>query len=292
MITRNIQELPPQPSRVVSLVPSLTESLFDLGLGEHVVGVTDYCIHPAAAVTALPRVGGTKNPDVAAILALRPDLVIANQEENSRPALEKIAAAGVPVWLTFPQSIVQTLAVLRDLAGLFRSDRAFQQIDLLERSLEWARAAAASLPLVRYFCPIWQDVSADGIPWWMTFNNQTYMADLLALLGGENAFASRERRYPLAADLGQAPAEDAPGRDTRYPRVTLDEILAAAPEVILLPSEPYAYSPADLDALRHTFADTPAAQTGRIHLVDGTLLTWHGTRLARALRELDHLFHP
>ncbi len=292
MLTSDIHQLHGPFRRIVSLVPSLTESLFDLGFGQRVVGVTDYCLHPAPALAALPRLGGPKNPDLNAIQQLRPDLILANREENARPALEKLAALGLQIWLTFPRSVAETLDMLRDLATLLRSPQALQQVALLERSVEWARLAAADRPRQRYFCPIWQDALADGTPWWMTFNRHTYMDDLLGLLGGENVFAERERRYPLAADLGRAAAVAAPQRDTRYPRLTREEILAAQPEVILLPSEPYAYTAADRDALRHTFAETPAARAGRIHLVDGTLLTWHGTRLGKALQALDVFSSP
>ena len=92
------------PRRVVSLVPSLTESLFELGVGDTVVGVTDYCIHPAERLAGLPRLGGPKNPDIAAIAALQPDLVLANWEENTRQAVEALER-GVPVWVTLPLSV-------------------------------------------------------------------------------------------------------------------------------------------------------------------------------------------
>ena len=93
------------PKRVVSLVPSMTESLFDLGLGDVVVGITDYCIYPAELLKNLPRVGGTKDVSEDEILDLKPDFVIANQEENSRQLVEKLEAAGIRVWVTFPKSV-------------------------------------------------------------------------------------------------------------------------------------------------------------------------------------------
>jgi ABC-type Fe3+-hydroxamate transport system substrate-binding protein len=124
----------------------------------------------------------------------------------------------------------------------------------------------------------------------MTANRATYVHDVLRLCGGANVFAERERRYPLAADLDPAqPAEaHAPGRDTRYPRVTSAEVVALAPEVILLPSEPYPFAEADLAAF-DAWPEMPAVQSGRIHLVDGSALTWPGTRLAAALAELPAL---
>ena len=100
------------PGRIVSLVPSLTEALFELGLGEKVVGVTDYCVHPAREVASRPKLGGTKNPDLAALRALEPDLVIANQEENKRIDVERIASSGITVWLTYPRTVADGVALL------------------------------------------------------------------------------------------------------------------------------------------------------------------------------------
>jgi ABC-type Fe3+-hydroxamate transport system substrate-binding protein len=276
--------------RVVSLVPSLTESMFDLGLGERVIGITDYCIFPADGVAALPRLGGTKNPDANAIIALRPDLVLANQEENTPATIHALREAGIPVWLTFPKTVADTVRMLADLAAGFRSELALQKVQALERAVEWARASALERDGQRYFCPVWQDQSQDPPQWWMTFDQSTYCSDVLKLFGMENVFARRARRYPLSADLGQARTEPANGRDTRYPRVPLSEIVAAQPQAILLPSEPFAYGEEHRRAGYATFVETPAAQRGRIYLLDGTLITWCGTRLARALEQLPGIF--
>ena len=124
----------------------------------------------------------------------------------------------------------------------------------------------------------------------MTFNHQTYASDVLRLSGGENIFADRQRLYPLEADLGGATPEDPGERDTRYPRVKLDEILAANPELILLPSEPFSFNEAHRLRINETLAETQAVQSGEVYLVDGSLITWHGTRLARALQVLPSLF--
>ncbi len=120
----------------------------------------------------------------------------------------------------------------------------------------------------------------------MTFNYQTYSNDVLAKVGGMNVFAGRQRKYPLEADLGSAEAEEPGDRDTRYPRVTLDEIIEAQPEVILLPSEPYAFDESHKTQIEEWLSETPAVESGRVFLIDGSLLTWHGTRLARAVSEL------
>jgi len=166
----------------------------------------------------------------------------------------------------------------------------------LERSLEVTSLAASDVPPSRVFCPIWREPRGAAEPpeWWMTGNQATYLHDVLRVCGGENVFGGRERRYPLAADLDPEhhPA-DAPaaGRDTRYPRVSPAEVAAAAPEVVLLPSEPYPFGEADREAWA-AWGDIPAVRAGRVHLVDGSALTWAGTRLAAALAELPALLFP
>jgi ABC-type hemin transport system substrate-binding protein len=248
------------PRRIVSLVPSLTESLFALGLGERVVGVTEWCVHPAEGVAALPKVGGTKNPDVAAIVALAPDLVIANQEENRRRDVERLEAAGLHVWVTYPRTVAEGAAVLADLADLGASDHAREAVvtPVFAALVEAQRARPArGVPV---FCPIWRDP-------WMAVGGDTYADDLLGLCGGRNVFAEHGER--------------------RYPRVTLDEVVAAAPEVVLLPDEPYAFGAQDVAELRRL--PIPAAQSGRLHLIDGTWVSWYGSRIERALRAIRSL---
>lgn len=275
------------PRRVVSLVPSMTESLFDLGHGDHLVGVTEYCRPPASAALRLARVGGTKDPDTARVASLQPDLVLANQEENGRPAVEAMEAAGLKVWVTFPRSVAESLQVLWALVELFRMEpESVMKVRTLETSWDWTLRAAAGRAPTRVFCPIWQEESPGAGIWWMTFNRHTYAHDVLACCGGENVFADRERRYPLEADLGRAEPEELVGRDTRYPRVLPVEASSRSPEVILLPSEPYAFNKAGADQLRALLGDTPAVRNNRVIPIDGTLLTWHGTRLARALAEI------
>lgn len=279
------------PQRVVSLVPSITETLFAFGLGDRVVGVTDYCVFPAEAQRK-PKMGGTKNPNLAHIQAALPDLILANQEENRQDDVEALRAAGFKVWVTFPCTVQEAVDGLSAMIRLFRVPHFGQQIAMLEKSLEWASLAAENATPARVFCPIWREPAAAEGParWWMTVNEDTYLHDLLRVCGGENVFAGRERRYPLAADLGQgAPADT--GRDTRYPRVTPEEIAEQAPDVILLPSEPYLFTEADLTAFE-SLPDIPAVQKGRVHLVDGSLLTWHGIRVAQALAELPAVLAP
>jgi iron complex transport system substrate-binding protein len=276
------------PKRVISLVPSMTESLFDLGFGGAVAGVSDYCIYPAGDVDRATRVGGTKDPRIEQIVDLHPDLILVNQEENSRECVEQLVEMGFCVWMTFPKTIREAIADLWTLVGFFRSEEAIRKVRNLEIAYEWAEMAVVDQVPVRYFCPIWQAEETES--WWMTFNRETYMNDLLRLAGGQNIFADRERRYPLAADLGRIAAEPARERDTRYPRLSTHEIISAGPEYILLPTEPYAYSEEHIEDIRNKFKDTPAALAYRIRMIDGSLLTWPGTRLGKALMSLTEIF--
>jgi ABC-type Fe3+-hydroxamate transport system substrate-binding protein len=273
------------PRRVVSLVPSVTESLFDLNLGSRVIGVTDYCTRPADGVRRLPRVGGTKNPDIEAIVALRPDLVIMNREENRKADAEALQAAGVPIWVTHPNTVREALDLLWAIMDVFEEPSMVPRVRLIEVTYEWTLGVTVGLAPRRVFVPIWRDP-------WMTFNRDTYMHDLLRVCGAENVFADRDRRHPLAAEYNKVealPIDDPrlADRDVRYPRITLDEAVAAQPEIVLLPDEPYAFTQADADDMARL--DIPAARNHQIHQVDGSLLTWHGTRIAYALRDLPPL---
>jgi iron complex transport system substrate-binding protein len=277
------------PRRVVSLVPSLTESMFELGLGEYLVGITDYCVYPEEGVANLPRLGGPKNASKEAILALQPELVMANQEENSKELVESLEAEGVKVWVTLPKTLRQALDVLWTIVGLYQSRGAAFRLETLELTLDWAEEAAKERPTWEYFCPIWQSLPEEELQWWMTFNQETYAHDVLRLMGGRNVFAERKRLYPQEADLGLVPAEPPGERDTRYPRVTLSEVLQANPGVILVPDEPFSFDADQRLRLEGLLSETQAIKSERVIEVEGSLLTWHGTRLARALRDLPIL---
>ena len=274
------------PKRVVSLIPSMTESLFDLGVGDRVVGVTDLCTLPEEDQLRLQRVGGTKKPNLEAVRILRPDLVIANQEENSEDSVRALSEAGLTIWLTFPKSTIDALDLLWTIIKIFRLSEKVPLVETLARTLDWTEKATTARLSIPTFVPIWQGEKEDIGPWFMTFNYQTYANDVLAKVGGMNVFTARERRYPLEADLGTAEPEDAGERDTRYPRVTIDEVIESKPDVILLPNEPYAFEESHKSQIEEWLADTPAVETGRVHLIDGSLLTWHGTRLAKAVADL------
>ena len=253
--------VPARPARIVSLVPSITELLFALGLEGRIAGVTIFCSEPRDHVARTPKVGREKDPDLSRIRALQPDLVVANMEENRRDVVEALRAEGVAVWVTFPRTVAEGIELVRELGALTATDDAAAA---LARPLEAARARTlarvAGRPRTRVFCPIWRGP-------YMTVNRDTYVHDVLETCGGDNVFAA-------------SPA--------RYPTVTLEEVRAAAPDVILLPDEPYRFR----DAHRADFAalaDVPAVRSGRVHLVDGKLLSWYGPRIGEALERLPDL---
>jgi ABC-type Fe3+-hydroxamate transport system substrate-binding protein len=283
---RKYQWLEP-PRRIVSLVPSDTYSIVRLGAGDRLIGRTRYCVAPAEDVERVPVVGGTKDADVDAIVALEPDLVVANQEENAQRDVERLEAQGIKVLVSFPQTVAAGVAHLARLARALGLDGGAEPARSLVRgayrALLEAEAARAGRRPVRAFVPIWMDPL-------MTVHADTFISDVLALVGAENVFADRERRYPLAADLGRAaplPPERVEGRDTRYPRVTLDEVVARAPEIVLLPDEPHPFGEADAAVFRAL--DVPAARDGAVHFCDGKDLMWYGARAVEGLGRLRAL---
>jgi len=238
--------VPAAVRRVVSLVPSLTEAVAATG-AELLVGVTDWCTHPPDLAAA--RVRGTKNPDVAAVVALAPDLVLANAEENRPGDIAALRAAGLAVWVTD----------IRDVdAGLRSLGRVLEACGLPRPG--WLDTAAATWAEPyrgrrhRVAVPVWRRP-------WMVAGADTFTSDVLARLGYDNVF------------VGDGPADGA----DRYPRTSPEEIRARGAEVIVLPDEPYAFSA----------ADGPEAFIGLdVALVSGRLLTWYGPSLAVARAEL------
>jgi ABC-type Fe3+-hydroxamate transport system substrate-binding protein len=197
------------PRRVVSLVPSLTETLFALGAGDTVVGITDFCIFPEGL--ELPRVGGTKNPRVDEIRALAPDLVHMNFEENVRKHAEAIEEFARVV-VTEPKTVDDVAALFAQLGELHD---ARQRARELTRELDEARAA---LPRKRFTfaVPIWKKP-------WMWCGGDTYVSDLVVTAGGINVLGDR----------------------TRYPHVELADVLALKPDLVFLPDEPYLFTGED-----------------------------------------------
>ena len=275
--------IPARPHRLVSLVPSITEVLFHFGYGQDVVGITDYCTEPASEVDHKTRIGGTKNPDIDALLQLRPQLVFAVQEENRRQDIERLDAMHIPVYVFEPRTVRDGIDLLCRIAELLDCLREVQStLEAIEDTYQQTLKRSASRQPVRVFCPIWKDP-------YMTINHDTYIHDMLQVCGGDNIFAQRQRRFPLASDLQRQPERQqqrTANRDRRYPRITLDEMAALRPDVILLPDEPYPFTEADRDNFL-PFDTIPAVRQQRIYLIDGKVLSWYGTRIGNSLSTLQ-----
>jgi ABC-type Fe3+-hydroxamate transport system substrate-binding protein len=274
------------PRRLVSLVPSDTLNVAALGCAGALVGRTDYCELPEEVVARVPSVGGTKNPRVDAVCDLAPDLVLANQEENTRGDLEELARRGVRVYIAFPKRVADGIAHLAKIARVLGVESDSSAKDLVRRGYEALRAAQAqsgARAAVETFCPIWMKPL-------MTISGDTFISDMLAVCGARNVFAERRRQYPLAADLGRAaplPPEKVGDRDTRYPRVTMEEVVERAPELVLLPDEPHPFSEEDAEVFRGLAI--PAAKRGAVVRTGGKDLCWYGARSVEGIGRVRSL---
>jgi ABC-type Fe3+-hydroxamate transport system substrate-binding protein len=245
--------------RIVSLCPSITESLVALGLADALVGVTRYCIHPKEALAGVARVGGTKNPDLAAIRALKPDLVFCNSEENRGEDIELLKKE-LRVDVTHPRTVAEIPALLRHFGACTRREEESAKISLkVEEALERVEAgihapSSSAAPLrFRYVYLIWKDP-------YMTVGPRTYIADLLRHAGGS-----------LSLEEKNAEAPD-------YPVTSEDEIVASSPDVLILPDEPYRFGERDVAFWRERLPGST-----RVALVSGDDFCWHGIRTLRGL---------
>lgn len=236
--------------RIVSLVPSITKTLFDLGLSTaEVAGRTKFCIHPKPQVADIPIVGGTKNIHIQRVTALKPDLVIANREENEKEQVEQLAKMH-QVWLTDINTLADSQKFVLELGQFLSRETLAKNInkkieDIIHRQRSLKPAKVAYL--------IWRKP-------WMAAGGQTFINDLLHILGYENIFADRPR----------------------YPVITLEDLVAA--DLILLSSEPYPFKD---EHIREVASKLVESQ--KTVLVDGEAFSWFGTHLAFCEKEYARL---
>jgi len=251
-------ELETPPASIISLVPSWTETLFAMGLGDRVVGITKFCVEPAGRVESIRKIGGTKNPDLRAIAELSPGLIIANAEENRREDVERMRSLGIPVLTTFPRTVpaaVESLLKIGRCAGCEpEADALAREITRSVSEVEADVGVWAKLRL-RAFCPIWKKP-------WMAFNADTYAHDVLRMMGFNNVYASMGERYPVTS---------------------LEQALDLRPDVVLLPDEPYEFNDRDVDELRTTL---PAGLARRVLIISGRDLHWYGVHMVAGLKSL------
>lgn len=247
------------PQRIVSLVPSHTESLYDLGLPDRVVGRTRFCVHPKPWVDSIPVVGGTKDAKLKRILELKPDLVLADKDENPKALIESLEDAGVAVLWSEIDSVpdaAQFLEQLGERCGV--PDTAHLVAESILRTL--LQVHNASEPVLPVFCPVWYAP-------WMTFNRTSYCHAMLEAAGLHNVFG------------------DADG--TKYFEIAADDVAQSEAEWTLLPTEPYPFHKRREEVVTSDLGR--AGGPGRVRIIDGEALTWFGTRTLRGLREMGAL---
>jgi len=243
--------LPQTPCRIISLVPSQTELLYTLGLDDAVVGITKFCVHPQSWFRSKTRVGGTKAVDPARIDAARPDLIIANKEENDRFQIEALAAR-YPVWISDIKTLDDALAMIRAVGEL--TGRPAAAIDLATGiSNRFQQLALPAKPVpAAYF--IWHNP-------WMCAGSDTFISHMLHYCGYTNYFAGRDR----------------------YPTIDLSSLAGPNPPDILLSSEPYPFRQRHIDEIKEAL---PGAT---VRLVDGEFFSWYGSRLLEAPKYFEQL---
>ncbi|OGB25783.1 MAG: cobalamin-binding protein [Burkholderiales bacterium RIFCSPLOWO2_02_FULL_57_36] len=246
------------PPRIVSLVPSITELLCDLGLASWLVGRTGFCVHPADTVRSIAKVGGTKDVNQNKIRALAPTHLIVNIDENEKPAVDALAQFIPHVIVTHPQTPRDNLALYRLLGGIFSAeDKAEQHCAAFENEYAALAALPKRTPKTVLYC-IWKDP-------WMTVSRDTYIAQMLAQLGWQQWTTTD-------------PVESA----RRYPKFNWSRDVVDAVDEVLLSSEPYRFTEAHVDALEQ--------QIGKpVQLVDGEMMSWYGSRAISGLRYLRQL---
>jgi ABC-type Fe3+-hydroxamate transport system substrate-binding protein len=243
--------VPEQPLRIVSLVPSQTELLADLGLDAEVVGITKFCVHPERWFRTKPRIGGTKDVRPERVAVLKPDLILANKEENIQAQVDVLSGMA-PVWVSDIHTLDDALEMIRQIGELVNRAEAAQTITQGIQT-GFATLHTSRVP-ERVAYAIWRAP-------WMWAGGDTFIQDLLQRCGWENVFADT----------------------ARYPERSLEALAQLQPDRVLLSSEPYPFREQHLAEIR---AVLPQA---RIQLVDGELFSWYGSRLQQSPAYFRHL---
>ena len=244
-----------KPKRIISLVPSISELLFNLGLDEEVIGITKFCLHPVHWFKTKTRIGGTKNINIEKIKLLQPDLIIASKEENIKEQVEALQQTA-PVWLTDISTFSHALEMVDDCGKITgKEEKANEITDKIKSSFN-----QPSLPVYRHndqpptLYLIWRNP-------YMTIGGDTFVHDMLRLAGFTNIY----------------------GHLTRYPSLTIKEIVNANPAYIFLSSEPFPFKQKHIDELQQYLPQS------KIILVDGEMFSWYGSRMMYAAEYFEEL---
>jgi len=232
-----------RPKRIVSLVPSQTELLFDLGLTDEVIGITKFCIHPQKWFREKARVGGTKTVNIEKIKELQPDLIIANKEENVQEQVEALAN-DFPVWVSDINTLREAYQMIESVGAITGKQEAATHIT---KQIKEGFDQLPQARLMKAAYLIWKEP-------YMTVGGDTFIQDMLFHAGFANAFAQLKR----------------------YPAITVDDLKESGCEVLLLSSEPYPFKQKHVDELQRHLPDT------KVILVDGEMFSWYGSRLLYA----------
>lgn len=233
------------PQRIVSLVPSQTELLYDLGLDDRVVGISKFCVHPEEWFRNKKRVGGTKTVHLDIIDELMPDLIIANKEENTKEQIEALSAK-YPVWVSDIHTFDYAMDMITRIGALTgKEQEAINIVNEIEQVFE-TLSKTITPKSAAYF--IWYNP-------WMCAGGDTFISDILCKAGFENVFSDR----------------------MRYPEITLEELKEVAPEIVLLSSEPYPFKERHIKEIKAVLPDA------NVILTDGEMWSWYGSRLRHAV---------
>lgn len=239
------------PERIISLVPSQTELLYDLGLDKEVVGITKFCVHPEEWFRNKTRVGGTKQLHLDKIRELKPDLIIANKEENTQEQIEELATE-FPVWISDINNLPSALNMIQALGQVTGMEgRANQLVEEVVQGFNDLHKANTP-KRVAYF--IWRNP-------WMSIGRDTFIHSMIQTMGWQNVLADT----------------------TRYPELTLEELKAYNPELILFSSEPFPFKEQHIAEVKAVLPDA------EVMLVDGEMFSWYGSRLKKAITYLQEL---
>jgi ABC-type Fe3+-hydroxamate transport system substrate-binding protein len=246
-------------ARIVSLVPSLTELLFDIGAGDRLVGRTGFCVHPRQQLKTVPKVGGTKSVDIEAIRDLAPTHVIVNIDENEKPTVDELAKFVPNIIVTHPLGPLDNLPLYRLFGGIFgREEGAAELCEAFQKTYFRTVGACADLPRERVLYLIWKSP-------WMTVSDDTYISRTLATVGWDT--------LPV------------PG-GARYPHVELTPELLGSVDRVLLSSEPYAFRDRHLEEIRVLMVAMQERPPIHVSLIDGEMTSWYGSRAIEGLRYL------
>jgi ABC-type Fe3+-hydroxamate transport system substrate-binding protein len=241
----NTIEVSSFPKRILSLVPSQTELLYDLGLDEAVIGITKFCVHPDSWFRNKTRVGGTKNLDIEKIKQLRPDLIIANKEENVKEQVEVLQQIA-PAWVSDVNDLYDALSMIASIGRITGTiTKAQALIDNIRNSFTQLPTVISNLSTATYL--IWKDP-------YMTVGGDTFISDMMRHAGFVNVFADKKR----------------------YPEITPEDIRHSQCELVMLSSEPYPFKETHISELKSLLPDQ------KFIIADGEMFSWYGSRLQHA----------